>query len=248
MSKRSQLSIPFAIIFGNAPWDFFNYWFEILFFTIYAVIGYALLELQTGFRGMLPFAKNIMITYRNTFRGFLIAQYVLIQVVASFVGIFQRHEIVLTFPAFILILLYISNEIIILSRDHINGLYPLEPDFRPFIRLFTPHYLLVEIPFLLTLGYIASPFNQDLFNSLVAILPAIAAIITYVKKYPVSARYWITLISLQLAAMFFSQLAQLLIFILPVMYIGRHFPRKLRLNFGWLQPVKTKYKEYYEQK
>ena len=86
--------------------------------------------------------------------------------------------------------LLVVSELMILMRDHFPKFYPLEPEFRPIIRFFTPPYLLVTSGLLI---FLIDPF---FWNTLIwgSILVYIGIYWSVIRNYKVSPRFYIVTI------------------------------------------------------
>ena len=185
--------------------------------------------------------KNTTITLRYLYRGALISHFIL-ALHADITGNYDLTEEAYYMFFFIIVF----SEILIFLRDHIKGFYPLEPNYRKWIRFFTPPYLLLLSTFALI------PFwDYEEIEFSILLITIIVGLWVKRMKYQVSPRFFIMLFTLQFTTLVENEYLIPFAFILPLYYIFPVFKPKFHFNFGGLNKpgrfLKRKLKEYYEE-
>ncbi len=170
--------------------------------TILAAFYFIIFELIIGLNGSLIVNVKHSIAHRNFFRGLYISNLILTYFqygslehrwyqyyngnqVEYFLNL---PELIRDFTSILIAYIMILGilEFLIFIRDHLPNFFPLEPEFRPIIRLITPPYLLVVIGLFLmiVLNYSYGLLMTGSFLALIGILWAAF------RGYKVSSRFY----------------------------------------------------------
>ncbi len=104
------------------------------------------------------------------------------------------------------IVLFIITELLILTRDHISSLYPLQPRFTPFEYYLKIHYILLFVSVTLFLAYVN---NQSIVILIIAmILIGISTITTISDKYHPGPKFYFTLQIIPMLAVMNTSIAR----------------------------------------
>lgn len=211
--------------------------------SAFSLLFFSLNELFSGFKGKLIASKNTTIKIRYLYRGALIAHFIL-----GFHAYFTSGNYYSVYAAWSFFFAIMFSEILIFLRDHINGLYPLEPEFRKWIRFLTPPYLL-----LLTALFLFPYSGYREIDFPILVITIAVGIWVKRKNYQVSPRFYIFLFTLQFTMFVEQQYLIPLAFILPLYYIYSFIKPRYNFSFnlgGLNKPgrfLKRKLKEYYEE-
>jgi hypothetical protein len=152
------------------------------------------------------------------------------------------------------IILFVSFELIILIRDHQPKFYPLEPEFRHFIRFFTPPYLLAGFGLFI---FFLSPNHSDFTVWGTAII-LFGILWANFRNHKVSPRFYIfNILFIFFASIYINDdIFFTLMYVVPL-YLGyvlikalRNFkpkPKPKKQSTGVIRLIKNWYSEYYNQ-
>lgn len=174
----------FGVYFGNEHLINFGFVLYLLAWFTQTVF-----EVYQGRTGNLQFTVRKTIKNRYIIRGLFLLNLGLIY--SIFVNEYYfglNSELFIT----IMFLTFLSLETVILLRDHTEGNFPLEKNYRPAIRFITPAYLLL----LLSLFFLLAPGYYEKFYY-AQVLAFIAGIWAYMKKTPVTYRFYIITFAVQ---------------------------------------------------
>lgn len=217
---------------------------EIFTLLVISAVFFTTNELYSGLGGKLIISKGKTILLRHLFRGALLS-HLLLALHAVFSGYYFYYS---EDAAWIFFFILLFTEIIIFFRDHVTGLYPLEPEFRKWIRFFTPPYLLLLTAILFFPGIGSEEADFPIF-----FITLIISIWIRRKKYKVSPRFYLVFLTL----MFISQVSNpefmALIIIIPVYYLYSAFKSRDIFQFSMgpfskpFKLIKRKLNEYYDE-
>ncbi len=218
------------------------------------------IRMRSGFRGLIVF--NLVLRYYQFARAqLLLERYD--TVFLEFEGHFSGYgselygEQVEHFRSLLWlgIAFFLVLELVIIYRDHKTGLFPLEKDFKPFIRFATLSYILIIASIIMFI--IASSSSSLYFY--VQILAAAAGIWAYVSRTLVSFRFYTIVLAILLVAgllegggyeiLVFPYI--LIMFLLTRMFRLRERDENNRWEQGWTQRTLMSFnkrlQDYYNQ-
>jgi hypothetical protein len=232
--------------------------------SILAIVIFAIYEFTTGLNGKLMVNISQSIRLRYAFRGFYISNFILMweQYYRLYVDIsyynnfyyryyYDINELYDSFQSSLLLyaILFLFAELMILMRDHLPKFYPLEPEFRPVIRLFTP-------PYLLTMSGLFIFLTGPRYNELVmagSVLFMAGTLWAKIRHYKVSPRFYIV----SILFIFYTAIVLDDEIILPVLSVVSFYLafvilkslRKFRprIRIGGFSRIKKMYSDYYKE-
>lgn len=225
---------------GRVAYDYSGY--EIFVLSSFSLLFFTINELYSGFSGKLIATKKTTITLRYLYRGSLISHFIL-GFHATITRGFRYSEDAAWYFFFAIIFL----EILIFLRDHVDGLYPLESEFRKRIRFLTPPYLM------LLLVFIIFPYSDDDTDIVITLITVAVGIWIRRKKYKVSPRFYLVLFTLLFTSLVSEHDFIIMAGIIPLYYLYAGLNSKYNLSFnkgGLNKPfkyLKAKLNEYYEE-
>lgn len=168
-------------------------------FAVVGLVLFAIQEITTGYRGKLFISLRNTIRIRTYNRSIIfagaIASFWIMRVPRALIfnpATLKRDlEIALPYSEDILtvwIVLFVISEIIILSRDHISSLYPLQPRFTPYQRVIKIHYIFLFLAVIL-LTISTGNDNENILR-IAMIFGVIATLLTYSKYYNPGLRFY----------------------------------------------------------
>lgn len=225
---------------GRIAYDYSGY--EIFVLSSISLLFFTVNEIYSGFSGKLIATKKTTITLRYLYRGTLISHFIL-AIHANVTGFYRYSED----AAWSFFFAIVFSEILIFLRDHVNGLFPLESEFRKKIRFFTPPYLLLLVVILLL------PYSNYDVDIVITLITLIIGIWVKKKNHRVSPRFYIILLTLLFTSLVSEHDLSYLAVILPLYYLynGINSRYNLSFNIGGLNKpfkyLKGKLNEYYEE-
>lgn len=188
------LTISAMLFFGVYSYDDYLIFYG-FFFYLLAWLTQAGFEIFQGRTGKLQFTVRKTIKNRYIIRGLFLLNLGLVY--SIFVNEYWNYYLRQDSGLFLTIMFFgfLSFEMVIFLRDHTDGNFPLEKNFRPAIRFITPAYLLL----LLSLFFLLAPgFYEKYYYA--QVLAFTAGIWAYIKKTPVTYRFYITAFAVQMAS------------------------------------------------
>ena len=192
-----------AIILNLASYydNGFRYMVASFVFAILSVVVFTIFEFITGLNGKLIVSIKQSIHIRYTYRGLFISN-----IIFTWGQYFHLYRSFINFPYYrdlnsyyygfqsmitTYVALFAFAELMVFMRDHLPRFYPLEPEFRPIIRFFTPPYLLAGFGLII---FLINPTDWDnvIWGSTLVIIGILWGII---RKYEVSPRFYVLTIS-----------------------------------------------------
>ncbi len=228
--------------------------------TIVSVAVFTMYEFITGLNGKLIVNINRSLLIRYSYRGFYISG-----IIITWMQYYRLYRIYISFPyyrnfsyffaSFQIILityaaLFVFTELMIFMRDHIPKFYPLEADFRPIIRFFTPPYLLVGSGILIF--FLDPRYYENVTAGTIMVLVGILWAI--IRNYKVSLRFYIVSIVFIFSTGIYSNYDEVFYvasygFLLYLGYLALRYILKLRPRGGKgvIRKIKNQYSDYYNQ-
>ncbi|MCY3414048.1 MAG: hypothetical protein INQ03_20560 [Candidatus Heimdallarchaeota archaeon] len=142
--------------------------------------------------------------------------------------------------------IFVVTECVVLLRDHLPNLYPLEPEFKHSIRFLTPSYILIEISlFILFITYYQS---IEELEWIVMVTSTVAFYWIWLRNIKVSSRVYVMIFTIQMLAIQFD--------IDMIYFINLYWPylgvKLFQAIFMMQRPkiipssIKQRYLDYYE--
>lgn len=168
-------------------------------FTIVGSILFTVQEFTTGFRGKLFISLRNTIrtrTYNRSiiFAGALASFWIMrIPRAHEFNPITSKRDLEVDLPysesiLIVWIVFFIISELIVLSRDHLSSLYPLQPRFAPYQRFIKIHYIFLF--FAIIMLTISTGNDSENIVRIAMIFGVIATLLTFSKNYNPGLRFY----------------------------------------------------------